>query len=102
MLTFCVIESWLIREDRFRILTSRKVRDLGENGRHTVTYDDGGSYEGALRHGRRHGYGTYTRSDRRRHIGAWFADEEHRNGTLTGVRGNTRAGDWFTDTFTGA
>ena len=29
MVPFCVMESWLIREDRFWILTPRKVRDLG-------------------------------------------------------------------------
>jgi len=56
-----------------------------KNGRHTVTYDDRGNYEGALRDGKRHGYGTYTWSDGRRHIGEWFADEEHGRGTLTGV-----------------
>jgi len=29
MISFCVMESWLIREDRFWILTSHEVRDLG-------------------------------------------------------------------------
>jgi len=73
-----------------------------KNGRHTVTYDDGGSYEGALRDGKRHGYGTYTWSDGRRHTGEWFADEEHGRGTLTGVSGYTRTGDWFAGKFKGA
>jgi hypothetical protein len=73
-----------------------------KNGRHTVTYDDGGSYEGALRDGKRHGYGTYTWSDGRRHIGEWFDDEEHGRGTLTGVSGYTRTGDWFGGKFKGA
>jgi len=64
-----------------------------KNGRHTVTYNDGGSYESALRDGKRHGHGTYTWSDGRRHIGEWFADEEHGRGALIGVRGYTRTGD---------
>ena len=36
MISFCVMESWLIREDRFWILTSRKVRDLGASSTLTL------------------------------------------------------------------
>ena len=61
-----------------------------KNGSGTETYEDGSSYVGVFKDGKRYGQGTYTYSDGDKYDGEWKNGKEcnitiyHKNGNIIG------------------
>ncbi|CAK4667035.1 unnamed protein product [Aphanomyces euteiches] len=74
-----------------------------EEGLHTFVYENGDTYTGTFRKGKRHGHGKYV-SKLTRHVydGEWDLDQRHGKGVLTSGSGDfIYDGDWCRDTRTG-
>ncbi|KAF0698630.1 Aste57867_10724 [Aphanomyces stellatus] len=79
------------------------VATVPSDGQHVFEYENGDTYTGTFRKGKRHGRGKYV-SKLTRHVydGEWDMDQRHGKGILTsGTSDFIYDGDWVRDTRTG-
>ena len=67
----------------------------------TMTYKDGGVYEGFWSHNVRSGQGTYTYPNGDVYVGGWLNDKREGSGVLTRADGSVQAGIWGNDKYVG-
>ena len=69
---------------------SNRNKEMSRNGHHAVTFDDGNTYTGAWRDGKKHGQGIRTWADGDKYTGAWRNGKRNGQGIYTWADGNSR------------
>ena len=59
-----------------------------------ILHPNGDLYEGTVKNGIRHGYGTYTHAIGEQYVGEWQDGKKHGQGTYTYANGDEYVGEW--------
>eukprot|EP00521_Asterionellopsis_glacialis_P007358 CAMPEP_0195285024 /NCGR_PEP_ID=MMETSP0707-20130614/3007_1 /TAXON_ID=33640 /ORGANISM="Asterionellopsis glacialis, Strain CCMP134" /LENGTH=495 /DNA_ID=CAMNT_0040344453 /DNA_START=187 /DNA_END=1674 /DNA_ORIENTATION=- len=70
-----------------RSFDNKAQNEIPQNGRGVVTWDDGSSYDGEWKGGRRAGLGSQTYANGRKYVGQWKRNKIHGRGVFTWPNG---------------
>jgi hypothetical protein len=71
-----------------------KDTDGNKHGQGTLTFSDGGKYEGEWQHDKKHGQGTFTYANGDTYVGEYRQGNRHGQGTFTFANGGTYVGEY--------